>query len=142
MPTSSEVVTSLENFKSESGSITHVQGTSHILITDYEKKVQAMKEFIDKVDRMTPQVLVEARIYDITSKDRFDLGVQWEAGTGTTYDAAGTPDITTRTETVCHRWLSTERSARPENTTGGVRLGWLSFQCGYRRSCSGPNRKT
>lgn len=121
----SEVVTSLENFKSESGSITHVQGTSHILITDYEKKVQAMMDFIDKVDRMTPQVLVEARIYDITSKDRFDLGVQWEAGTGTTYDAAGEPDITTRTEPFATGGFNGTIS-KAENTTGGVRLGWLS----------------
>ncbi len=120
-----EVVKSLENFKSESGSITHVQGTSHILITDDEKKVQAMMEFLEKVDRMTPQILVEARIYDITSKDRFDLGVQWEAGTGTTYDAEGNPDITSRTEPFATGGFNGTIN-KTENTTGGVRLGWLS----------------
>jgi type II secretory pathway component GspD/PulD (secretin) len=29
--------------------------------------------------------MVEAKIYDVTSKDRLDLGVQWQAGTTTSY---------------------------------------------------------
>lgn len=120
-----EVVKSLEKFKSESGSVTHIQGTSHILIIDREKKVQAMTEFISEVDRMTPQVLVEVRIYDITSKDRFDLGVQWEAGTGTLYDAAGAPDITSRTDPFATGGFNGTIS-KTQSTTGAVRLGWLS----------------
>jgi len=121
----SEVVKSLEKFKSSSGSVSHIQGTSHILITDKEKKVQAMTMFIDQIDRMTPQVLVEVRIYDVTCKERFDLGVQWEAGTGTTYDAAGNPDITTRTEPFASGGFN-GTIAKAENTTAGVRLGWLT----------------
>ena len=121
----SEVVKSLDKFKSETGSVSHIQGTSHILVTDFEKKVEAMEMFIDEVDRMTPQVLVEARIYDITSKDRFDLGVQWEAGTGTTYDTDGEPEITSRTDPFATGGFSGTIS-KAENTTAGVRLGWLS----------------
>jgi len=120
-----EVVKSLEKFKSPSGSVSHIQGTSHILITDKEKKVQAMTDFIAQIDRMTPQVLVEVRIYDVTCKERLDLGVQWEAGTGTTYDAAGNPDITTRTEPFANGGFN-GTTAKAENTTAGVRLGWLS----------------
>ncbi len=121
----SEVVKSLEGFKSETGSISHIQGTSHILITDRETKVRAMMDFIEQVDRITPQVLVEARIYDITSKDRFDLGVQWDAGTGTTYDDAGNPLIDSRTEPFAKGGFA-GTVAKAENTTAGVRLGWLS----------------
>ncbi|UCD49036.1 MAG: secretin and TonB N-terminal domain-containing protein [Phycisphaerales bacterium] len=120
-----EVVKSLDKIKSDSGSVSHIQGTSHILISDREKKVQAMRKFISEVDRMTPQVLVEARIYDVTSKDRFDLGVQWEAGTGTIYDEFGEPDITSRTEPFATGGFSGTIS-KAESTTGGVRLGWLS----------------
>jgi type IV pilus assembly protein PilQ len=120
-----EVVTSLDKFKSESGSVSHIQGTSHILITDREKKVQAMTEFIDQVDRMTPQILVEARIYDVTCKDRFDLGVQWEAGTSTTYDTAGDPLSTTRTDPFATGGFN-GTIAKAESTTAGVRLGWLN----------------
>jgi type IV pilus assembly protein PilQ len=121
----SEVVKSLDKFKSSTGSVSHIQGTSHILVTDKEKKVQAMTRFIDEIDRMTPQVLVEARIYDVTSKDRFDIGVQWEAGTGTTYDAFGEPDIATRTEPFATGGFN-GTIAKAENTTGAVRLGWLT----------------
>ncbi len=120
-----EVVKSLDSFKSEGGSITHMQGTSHILITDREQKVKAMSEFVAQVDRMTPQILVEARIYDVTRKDRFDLGVQWEAGTGTTYDVSGEPEINSRTEPFA-TGVFNGTVAKAENTTGGVRLGWLS----------------
>lgn len=120
-----EVVKSLEGFKSETGSITHMQGTSHILITDGEQKVKAMMEFVNQVDRMTPQILVEARIYDVTSKERFDLGVQWEAGTGTTYGITGEPDIASRTEPFATGGFNGTIS-KAENTSGGVRLGWLS----------------
>lgn len=120
-----QVVKSLEGFKSESGSVSHIQGTSHILVTDRESKVKAMVDFVDQVDCVTPQVLVEARIYDITSKDRFDLGVQWEAGTGTLYDDLGNPDIDSRTEPFATGGFSGTVS-KAENTTAGVRLGWLS----------------
>jgi len=120
-----EVVKALEGVKTETGSVSHIQGTSHILVTDRETKVKAMMDFIEQVDRITPQVLVEARIYDITSKDRFDLGVQWEAGTGTVYDDLGEPDIDTRTEPFATGGFS-GTVAKAENTTAGVRLGWLS----------------
>jgi len=120
-----EVVTSLEKFKSESGSVSHIRGTSHILVTDLENKVRAMTEFINEVDRMTPQVLVEARIYDITSKDRFDIGVQWEAGTRTIYDAFGEPDVTSETDPFSTGGFN-GTIAKTESTSGAVRLGWLT----------------
>ena len=37
---------------------------------------------------MTPQVLVEVRIYDITSKDNLDLGIEWSAGRRTNLSSA------------------------------------------------------
>jgi type II secretory pathway component HofQ len=63
-----EVVKSLEKFKSDVGFVSHVEGTSHILVTDKEAKVKDMGEFIRQVDRMTPQILVVARIYDVTAR--------------------------------------------------------------------------
>ena len=121
-----EVVKSLDMLKSESGSVSSMQGTSNIVVTDKEAKIQAMAEFISKIDCMTPQILVEARIYDITSKDRFDLGVQWEGGTATTYNAAtGKPDTATRTDPFATVGFNGTIS-KAENTKAGVRLGWLT----------------
>ncbi len=120
-----EVVKSLEKFKSEPGSVSYIQGTSHILVTDKETKVNAMAAFIDEVDRMTPQILVEARIYDITSKDRLDLGVAWEGGTATTYGAQGAPDSSTQTDPFGNVGFD-GTIAKTESTTAGLRFGWLT----------------
>ena len=120
-----EVVKSLEKVKSESGTVSYIQGTSHVLVTDKEKKVEAMAAFIDEIDRMTPQILVEGRIYDITSKDRFDLGVRWDGGTATTYDAQGNPDIATKTSPFANVGFD-GTIAKAESTTAGMRFGWLT----------------
>jgi type IV pilus assembly protein PilQ len=122
----SEVVKSLDKFKSEVGSVTHIDGTSHILVTDKETKIKDMGNFIKEIDRMTPQILVEARIYDVTSKDRFDLGVQWSAGTRTEYDAdTGIPSTDTETNPFS-KGMFNGTVTKTENTTGSVRLGWLT----------------
>ena len=120
-----EVVKSLEKCKSEFGLISSIQGSSHVLVTDRESRVRAMADFIEQVDRVTPQVLVEARIYDITSKDRYDLGVQWSAGTRTLYDATtGKPIAGTETEPFASGSFDGTIS-KTESTTAGVRFGWL-----------------
>ncbi|MEN6426410.1 MAG: secretin and TonB N-terminal domain-containing protein [Phycisphaerales bacterium] len=120
-----EVVKSLDKFKSDVGSVTHIDGTSHILVTDKEAKVKDMGDFIKEIDCITPQILVEARIYDVTSKDRFDLGVQWSAGTRTEYNANGIPDTATDTDPFS-KGLFNGTAPKAENTVGSVRLGWLN----------------
>ncbi|MCX5635336.1 MAG: secretin and TonB N-terminal domain-containing protein, partial [Planctomycetota bacterium] len=82
-----EVEKSLKTFMSARGTISANPGTSNIIVTDSESKIKAIETFIEQVDRMTPQILVEARIYDITSTDRFDLGINWDVGRNTTFDA-------------------------------------------------------
>ena len=84
----------LKKFISDRGSIASNPGTGNIIVTDVESKIKAIDTFIDEIDRITPQVLVEVRIYDITSKDRLDLGVSWKIGTNTSFDPA-TGDATT-----------------------------------------------
>jgi type II secretory pathway component GspD/PulD (secretin) len=54
------------------------------VVTDTETNIKAINTFIEEIDRITPQVLIEVRVYDITSKDRLDLGVEWQAGRNTT----------------------------------------------------------
>jgi type IV pilus assembly protein PilQ len=83
------VVEALEKFKSPQGSVSFIQGTSYIIVTDTENKIKQVADLLSKIDRVTPQVLVEVRIYDITSKDNFDLGVEWNAGRRTNYDSLG-----------------------------------------------------
>ena len=83
-----QVVTALEKFKSPQGSVSSIEGTSHIIVTDTESKIKDIANLLATIDRVTPQVLVEVRIYDITSKDNLDLGIEWSAGRRTNLDSS------------------------------------------------------
>lgn len=72
-----EVAGSLRNFVSDKGSVAFNKGTSHIAVTDTEKKIKAIDKFIAEIDRETPQVLIEVKVYDITTKEGFDLEIAW-----------------------------------------------------------------
>jgi len=130
-----EVVKALDKFKSPKGSVSFIQGTSHIIVTDTETKVRDIKAFIEKVDVMTKQVLVEARIYDITSTDNYDLGIEWQAGRDTAWGGASTalgganPAAADPTSGAVNpfatgTFLSTTRKS--DATTGTLRFGWLN----------------
>ena len=80
-----DVEKALRGFLSEQGSISANSGTSNIIVTDVESKIRAINSFIEEIDRVTPQIVVEAKIYDISSQDRLDLGVEWQAGTATSF---------------------------------------------------------
>ena len=126
-----DVVRSLEKFKSEAGSVSHIRGTSRILVTDKESKVKDISEFISQVDHLTPQILVEARIYDITSTDNFDLGVQWAMGSRTNFLPGASRSIFNGGEpngiTDPFRMGQFNGTMSKANSTNaGLRFGWLT----------------
>jgi len=86
-----KVAEALEKFKSPNGSVSYVEGTSYVIVTDTENKIRDIGKLLYKIDGATPQVLVEVRIYDITSKDNLDLGVEWSAGRRTNRNSLGSP---------------------------------------------------
>ncbi len=83
-----EVVTALEKFISKNGSVSYIQGSSYVIVTDTQSKIRDIGNLLNKIDGVTPQVLIEVRIYDITSKDNLDLGVEWSAGRRTNRNPA------------------------------------------------------
>ena len=74
-----EVEKALKKFISKQGSLSSMPGTSNIIVTDTESKIKAIDSFIEEIDRVTQQVLVEVRIYDVTDTDSFDLDIEWTA---------------------------------------------------------------
>ena len=126
----SEVQRALKGFVSKEGSVSANPGTSNIIVTDTETKIKAIDTFIEEVDRITPQILVEARIYDITNKNSLDLGVEWSAGRNTTYDATGGVGGTgiNPTEGNIDPFMTGLFSGTTTNaeTTGIIRVGWLN----------------
>jgi type IV pilus assembly protein PilQ len=119
-----EVEKALQKFISKRGSLSSNAGTSNVIVTDTESKIKAIDTFIKEVDRITPQILVEARIYDITSKDRFDFGVEWFAGTNTTIPATGAPTGGNRDPFIVSGFVGTALNA--ESTEAAIRFGWLN----------------
>ncbi|MHC4370814.1 MAG: secretin N-terminal domain-containing protein [Planctomycetota bacterium] len=84
-----QVVAALEKFISPAGQVSFIEGTNYVILTDTESKVRDMGNLLYKIDAATRQVLVEVRIYDITSQDNLDLGVEWHAGRRTNRDFTG-----------------------------------------------------
>ena len=79
-----EVEKALSKFISQRGSLSSSPSTSNIIVTDTETKIKAIDKFIEEIDRITPQILVEVRIYDITTDEDFDLGIEWNVGRNST----------------------------------------------------------
>jgi len=88
-----EAEKSLTKIISKRGSITSNPGTSNIMITDTESKIAAIDAYIEEIDRRTAQILVEARIYDVSNSDALDLGIEWRAGRNTGYGTAASRPV-------------------------------------------------
>ncbi|MHC4804840.1 MAG: secretin N-terminal domain-containing protein [Planctomycetota bacterium] len=128
-----EVVKTLREVVSKPpiGMVSSVKGTSIVIITDVESKIKDIERLIKQIDRMTPQILVEARIYDIVSKDKLDLGIEWQAGRSTVYDktsGTGTLGINpTSGETYPFlTGIFSGATGKTSGTSGVLRFGWLN----------------
>ena len=122
-----QVADALDKFKSSQGSVSSIKGTSHIIVTDTESKIREISALLDKIDRITPQILVEARIYDITSRDKLDLGVQWDVGQRTDFsEALGGANPTDEISPFTTGWFRGQTTKTSKDTIGALRFGWLN----------------
>ncbi|MBN1975646.1 MAG: hypothetical protein JW787_18575 [Sedimentisphaerales bacterium] len=88
-----EVEAALTKILSKRGTIAASIGTSNIIVTDTESNIKAIDEFLEEIDRPTPLIEVEVRIYDIKNTNSLDIGVEWFVGRNTGYgtQTAGGP---------------------------------------------------
>ncbi|MHC4739125.1 MAG: secretin N-terminal domain-containing protein [Planctomycetota bacterium] len=95
-----DVAGALSGFVSAQGEVAFNRGTKHIIVTDTEKKIKAIDKFVEQIDHITGQVLVEVRVYDITSNEGFELENDWFVGRNEplTYDTVFPPSEVTTTE--------------------------------------------
>jgi type IV pilus assembly protein PilQ len=145
-----EVENALKKFISKRGSISSNPGTSNIIVTDTASTIKAIDTFIDEIDRITPQIMVEVRIYDVTSTEGFDIWSEWTAGrnnpitSSTRTKVTGTTPSDTTTETTSTVWQESDagltsgtesyvyRKSKPfiggnfdSDVAGTIRLGLL-----------------
>jgi len=59
---------------------------NQIIITDVSENIEQAKETIKQIDKVTPQVLIEARIVEATSTFSRQIGSLWGVTGGPTYD--------------------------------------------------------
>jgi len=123
-----EVEKTLAKFIQKPGALSSNVGTSNIIVTERESTIKVIDTFIAEIDRVTPQILVEARIYDITSKERLDLGVEWNAGrrTDTAFSATVGTEPTSGPRNPFVTSGFTSSIAEAEETTSALRMGWLN----------------
>jgi len=123
-----EVVKALDKFKSKEGMVSSIDGTSHIIVADTESKIRDITLLIDKIDRVTPQVLIEVRIYDITSKDKLDLGVRWNVGRASdgSFTTVGTNPTSGPRNPFLTSGFNNPTNSTGTDVTGALRFGWLN----------------
>lgn len=90
--TATDLLSHLQNIVSKDrGSISVDERTNQIILTDVEENIRKAKEIVNHLDKVTPQVLIEARIVEANSTFTKEIGTQWSAdgGISNTADNAG-----------------------------------------------------
>jgi type IV pilus assembly protein PilQ len=64
------------------GTVSVDERTNVVIMTDTADKIAQAKELIRKLDRVTPQVIIEARVVEATTDFSRDIGTQWGTGLG------------------------------------------------------------
>ncbi|MFH1977234.1 MAG: type IV pilus secretin PilQ [Pseudomonadota bacterium] len=84
----------IEKIKSERGTVSMDNRTKRIIMRDTAEKIEQAKAIVERLDTATPQVIIEARIVEVTSSLSRALGVEWGANTTPkTYGLGGTLDL-------------------------------------------------
>jgi type IV pilus assembly protein PilQ len=75
----------LVNMKSARGNVTIYEPTNMIIMTDVRAAIERGREFVKKLDIVTPQVMIEARLVSVSTDFSREIGIQW----GGTYNDTG-----------------------------------------------------
>lgn len=75
----SDVATSLSEMRSERGKIKFDSRANLVIVTDIPTNIYKISKVIERLDSMTPQVTIEARIMETTFSNIKDLGLKWNA---------------------------------------------------------------
>jgi type IV pilus assembly protein PilQ len=59
------------------GSVTVDERSNQVIMTDTASKIAQARALVKQLDNVTPQVIIEARIVEVTDKFSDDLGISW-----------------------------------------------------------------
>ncbi len=84
----------------ERGTVSVDERTNVVIMTDTAERIEQAKELIRKLDRVTPQVIIEARVVEATTNFSREIGTNWQMGVGVqevgedgVIDVGGTDDV-------------------------------------------------
>lgn len=73
-----KVKTGLRALLSEKGSLAVNKMASALMVTDFPRNLEMIEKFLQQVERaVSRQVIIEAKILEVTLNDRFQLGIDW-----------------------------------------------------------------
>ncbi len=72
-----ETAESIRGLLSQKGSLTTDLRTNTIIVRDVPENVEHLADIARRLDTRTPQVMIEARIVEVSTDFRRELGVQW-----------------------------------------------------------------
>ncbi len=75
-----EIAKKILEFKSPMGRATIDSRTNLIIYSDYPARIEMARELLQRLDRPNKQVLIEARIVELTTNATRELGVTWSFG--------------------------------------------------------------
>ncbi len=75
--TAQNVAQEITSQLSARGTVEFDQRSNQVIIQDTEEKLAQLRELIRQIDRQTPQVLIESRIIEASSRYSRSLGIQW-----------------------------------------------------------------
>ena len=88
--TASEIVGQLKGLLSTRGTVQTDDRTNTIIVEDVRSNIERLVELVRRLDKQTPQVLIEARIVEASTNYSQALGVQW-GGQSSATAATGNP---------------------------------------------------
>ncbi len=78
-----DILPKIESILTENrGSASADQRTNTIIMTDIPEKIEKAREIVNNLDKVTPQVIIEARIVEATTNFSREIGTQWGAARG------------------------------------------------------------
>ena len=72
-----DIISSIEKMKTERGSINYDARTNSLIVRDISRNVDLVGGVIADLDKVTPQVLIEAKIVETTFEQYRKLGIEW-----------------------------------------------------------------
>src|SRR6056297_1104926 len=77
-----DILPQIESVLSERGHAKVDSRTNQVVMTDVPEKIEKAKEIIEKIDQVTPQVMIKARIVETSTDFSREFGTEWSISEG------------------------------------------------------------